>query len=97
MIVPFPPGGGVDIIGRVIAARLADALSQQFVIDNRPGASGNLGTSIVARFTPDGYTLVFLPASVVSSYALFAKPGYSMEKDLVKWTATIKAAGVGPE
>jgi len=82
VIVPFPPAGGVDIVGRVIAGKLADALGQQFVIDNRPGASGNLGTAIASRSPPDGYTLLFFPASVVSSYVLIGKAGYNMEKDL---------------
>jgi tripartite-type tricarboxylate transporter receptor subunit TctC len=82
VIIPFPPGGGVDIVGRAMSGRLSDALNQQFIVDNRPGASGNLGTSIAARTTPDGYSLLFFPASVVSSYLLISKPGYSLEKDL---------------
>jgi tripartite-type tricarboxylate transporter receptor subunit TctC len=56
-IVPFPPGGGVDITNRIVASRLTDFLKQQIVIENRSGASGNLGAEIAAKSTPDGYTL----------------------------------------
>ncbi len=82
VIIPFPPGGGVDIVGRAMSGRLTEAMSQQFVVDNRPGASGNLGAGIAARATPDGYHLLFFPASVVSSYILLSKPAYHLEKDL---------------
>ena len=82
VIVPFPPGAGVDIVARTIIPRLADAMSQPFVVDNRAGASGNLGAEVVARSAPDGYTLLFTPASVASSQALYQKLGYNLEKDL---------------
>src|SRR5687768_17369672 len=57
MIAAFPTGGGTDIVTRVIAQKLGEALGQQVVVDNRPGAAGNIGTETVARATPDGYTL----------------------------------------
>src|ERR1700693_849433 len=57
-IVPFPPGGSVDILARLVSAKLADNLGQQVVIDNRSGASGNIGTELGARAAPDGYTIV---------------------------------------
>jgi len=55
-IVPFPPGGSVDPLARVLGARLADSLGQQFIIENKPGASGSIGTAFVAKSAPDGYT-----------------------------------------
>lgn len=63
LVVPFPPGGGVDAMARVVAAKLSDALHQQFIVDNRPGAGGNLGSDLVAKAASDGYTLGFFPSS----------------------------------
>lgn len=58
LIVPYAPGGGTDILGRLLAQALTEALGQQVVIDNRPGANAMIGSSIVAKATPDGYTLL---------------------------------------
>ena len=82
VVVPFPPGAGADIVARTVMPRLADAFGQQFVVDNRAGAAGNLGAEVAAKAPPDGYTLLFAPASVASSQALYPKLGYSLEKDL---------------
>lgn len=57
-VIPYPPGGNTDVFSRLIGARLSERLSQQFVMDNRPGAAGTLGATLVARSTPDGYTLL---------------------------------------
>jgi tripartite-type tricarboxylate transporter receptor subunit TctC len=57
LVVPFPPGGGNDTLGRIVAQRLTPALGQQVIVDNRPGAGGNIGTDQVAKSPPDGYTL----------------------------------------
>ena len=59
-IVPFPPGGTVDPLARMVSARLTPSLGQQFIVENRPGASGSLGTALAARATPDGNTFVFV-------------------------------------
>ena len=58
MIVPYSPGGSSDTVARILSAKLAETLGQQFVIDNRPGASGSLGREIVAKAASDGYTLL---------------------------------------
>ena len=58
IVSPFPPGGGVDIVARIVAQMLTDAVGQQAIVDNRPGASGRIGTEIVAKAASDGYTLL---------------------------------------
>jgi tripartite-type tricarboxylate transporter receptor subunit TctC len=63
VVVPFAPGGGIDLTARVVGQRLTEALGQSFVVENRPGAGGALGSEIVARATPDGYTLLAVPIS----------------------------------
>ena len=76
-IVPFPPGGSTDIVGRVVAEALTGKLGQQVVIDNRGGAAGTLGAEIAARATPDGYTLFACNiASLAVSPALYRNLGY---------------------
>ncbi|OGA51479.1 MAG: hypothetical protein A3G24_12900 [Betaproteobacteria bacterium RIFCSPLOWO2_12_FULL_62_13] len=62
-IIPFPPGGGTDIVGRMVAERLGESLGETFVVDNRPGAASTLGSAIAARATPDGYTIIMITAS----------------------------------
>ena len=58
LIVPFPPGGTVDPLARLLGARLSAALGQQFIVDNRPGGSGSIGTALTVKSPPDGYTYV---------------------------------------
>ena len=82
MVVPFAPGGGSDLVGRVVAQRLTPALGQQVIVDNRAGAGGRIGTEAVARAPADGYTLVFATSSVmVTAPALYPKLAYDMPKD----------------
>ena len=81
-IVPFPPGGATDIVARIVAAALTQALGQQVVIDNRGGAGGIIGAEIAARATPDGYTLFACNiASLAVSPALYRKLGYDPDAD----------------
>jgi tripartite-type tricarboxylate transporter receptor subunit TctC len=81
-ITPFPPGAGVDIVTRLIAPKLAEALGQQFIVDNRAGAAGHIGAESAAHAAPDGYTLLLAPASIVISATLYKKLNYNLEKDL---------------
>ena len=64
LIVPYPPGGATDIVSRAAATEMSKALGQPVIIENRPGAGGNLGSELVARAIPDGYTMLTSPSSV---------------------------------
>ena len=81
LIVPFPPGGSVDLVGRLVAARLAQSLGQQVIIDNRSGASGVIGTELVARAAPDGYTLLINTLPFVTNGFMFARVPYDVVND----------------
>src|SRR5688500_18036135 len=80
-ILPFPPGGGTDILGRLIAERLSAALGQPVVTENRGGAGGNVGAEAAARAAPDGYTLVLVAPSLAISPTLYSKINYDPVKD----------------
>ena len=83
LIVPFPAGGGVDVIGRIVADKLSAELGQPVIIDNRGGAAGVIGTRVAARSAPDGYTLVMATSgSIAINPNLYANPGYRTLKDL---------------
>ncbi len=79
MIVPYPPGGATDIIGRVLAQKLSERLGQQFVVDNRSGAGGNIGAQVVASAKPDGYTLLM---GAMTSHSINA----TLQKDTAKFS-----------
>src|SRR3954465_1700954 len=82
LVVPFPPGGGVDALARIVAERLTAALKQSVVVENRVGAGGNLGTRAVAKAEPDGYTLLLGHTGTVSiNPSLYANAGYDPRKD----------------
>jgi tripartite-type tricarboxylate transporter receptor subunit TctC len=77
LVVPYPAGGGVDAMGRIVAQKLSAALSQQVIIENRSGAGGVIGTRAVAKATADGYTLVMM----ITGISLPANTGYDLTKD----------------
>ena len=81
ILVPFPPGAGVDIVTRLIANKLSLAMGQQFIIENRSGAGGNVGAAEAARAIPDGYTLLAAPSSIALSQSLFKNLPFNVEKD----------------
>jgi tripartite-type tricarboxylate transporter receptor subunit TctC len=86
-VVAFPPGGGTDLVARTIAPRLAERLAQQVVVDNRPGAGGNLGTEIVAKSAPDGYTMLMGSVGPLAINAsLFTRLPFDPLKDLAPVT-----------
>jgi tripartite-type tricarboxylate transporter receptor subunit TctC len=84
MVVPFPPGGAADIIGRVLAQRLSEPLGQQVIVDNRPGASGNIGAEVVAKAPGDGYTILMgaLTSHSINHTLERRILRYDLEKDL---------------
>ncbi|MES2564093.1 MAG: tripartite tricarboxylate transporter substrate binding protein [Pseudomonadota bacterium] len=92
IIDPFPPGGATDYLDRIIAPRLSERLGQPVIVDNRPGAGGNLSAEIAARATPDGYTLLMnLPGGMASGRVLFPKLAYDVTRDFAY--ITLVAAG----
>jgi tripartite-type tricarboxylate transporter receptor subunit TctC len=82
VVVPLAPGGSVDTVARLVSARLTDHLGQQFVVDNRPGAGGTIGTSIVATAEPDGHTLLMMSGAFAASAALYDKLPYDPIRDI---------------
>ena len=91
LIVPYPPGGGTDIVGRVLGEKLSASLGQPIVVDNRGGAGGVLGTEIVAKAVPDGYTLLLVPTSHVINPSIYAKLPYDTAKDFAPITMVASA------
>jgi tripartite-type tricarboxylate transporter receptor subunit TctC len=81
LILPFPPGGPSDILGRAIAQKLTEQMGQQVIADNRPGAGGNLGLELTAKAPPDGYTMVLSSPLIALSPSLYSKLNYE-QKDL---------------
>lgn len=76
LLVPHAPGGPTDIMARVVAQRLSELWGQTVVVDNRAGAGGNIGTALVARANPDGYTVLVNSSAFAVNVTLFSKPGY---------------------
>ncbi len=91
-IVPFPPGGSVDPLARLLGAKLSESLGQQFVVENRPGASGSLGATVAARSPADGYTFLFVFDTHAVNPALIPDMPFNTEKDL----APVMLVGTAP-
>jgi tripartite-type tricarboxylate transporter receptor subunit TctC len=94
MIVPFPPGGSTDLVARVVAQKMSDAWGQQVVVDNRPGANGMIGTDLVAKAAPDGYTIVLGTIGPMAINASLYKMPYDINRDLAPITYTANIANV---
>src|SRR6516164_1722949 len=92
LIVPYPAGGGTDIVGRVLGQKLHESMGQPIVTDNRGGAGGTIGTAVVAKSAPDGYTLLLVPTSHVINPSIYAKLPYDTERDFAPITMVASAA-----
>ena len=93
IVVPFPPGGPTDVVGRLVATKLGEALNQQFVVENRPGAGGTVGSEVVAQAPADGYTLLYGSTSTLAmAPSLYRKLGYDPRKSF----APISLVSSGP-
>src|SRR5262245_6943880 len=99
IIVPFPPAGVTDIVGRLVAQKLSDKLGEQFYIENIAGAGGNLGMGQAARSPGDGYTILFASSSIVVNPTLYSKVPFDIDKDFVPVTkagATPNSCQINP-
>jgi tripartite-type tricarboxylate transporter receptor subunit TctC len=92
IIVPFPAGNATDIVARLVGQSLSERMGQSFIIDNRPGAGGNIGTEAGAKSTPDGYTLLLVSPSAAISPALYDKLNFNPLRDI----APVAAVGSAP-
>jgi tripartite-type tricarboxylate transporter receptor subunit TctC len=86
IIVPFAPGGGVDTVGRIVAAKMSELLGQPVIIENRGGAGGNIGTAMAAKSPPDGYTILYTTSGHAISPALYRSLPFDAVKDFVPIT-----------
>ncbi len=91
IIVPFTAGGGTDLLARLLSVRFYEAFGQTAVVDNRPGAGGNLGAEMVVRSTPDGYTLLMSTASLTVNVTLYPKMPFDARRDLIPITQVASA------
>ncbi len=94
LIVAFAAGGSADVVARIVGQKLSEAVGQQVVIDNRPGAGGNLSAEIAARAAPDGYTLYMSSASLVVNVSLYRKVAYDPVRDFAPVTLLASAQNV---
>jgi tripartite-type tricarboxylate transporter receptor subunit TctC len=81
MIIAFPPGGPTDLVSRVLAQKLSEQLGQQVIVDNKPGAGGNIAAELAAKAAPDGYTIFYNTSAIVIGPALYGKVNYDTLKD----------------
>lgn len=89
LIVPYPAGGGTDVFARMISQRMATRMNRQIVVENRSGASGNIGAELVARAAPDGYTLLYTASPIALSRIIYPKLAFDPERDLEPVTMTV--------
>jgi tripartite-type tricarboxylate transporter receptor subunit TctC len=94
LVVPFAPGGGADAMARLIQTKLAAAIGQSVVIDNRPGASGNIGAELVAKSPPDGHTVMMTTANLTIAPSVFPKLPFDVVKDFTGVSLLSKAPSI---
>ena len=83
IVVPYAPGGGVSILAQIVGNKMSELMKQPIVIDNRPGAGGNLGADLVAKSPPDGYTILLHSSAMSSASSLYTKLPFDPVKDFV--------------
>ena len=94
IIVPFAAGGNTDFTGRTIAAKLTEALGHQFIVDNRPGGSTNIGSDMIVKSVPDGYNILLGGAANAINAAVLAKAPFDLQRDLLPIILCVKGANV---
>jgi tripartite-type tricarboxylate transporter receptor subunit TctC len=94
VVIVFPPGGATDIVGRIVFQKMSEQLNQQFIIDNRVGASGTIGAAIVAKSPPDGYTVMVYSATLIANQHLYKSLPYDALKDFIGITPVARLVGV---
>ncbi len=94
ILVGYAPGGGTDIMARTIAAKLGESMKQQFIVDNRPGANGNVAAKVAADAPGDGYTLLFMSVAHIMSKPVYKNLGYDIERDLAPITVVSSVPNV---
>jgi tripartite-type tricarboxylate transporter receptor subunit TctC len=94
VVVPFAPGGATDVVGRLAFQRLSEQLGQQFLIDNRTGATGTLGATNVAKSAPDGYTLLVYSATMFAAAHMYSKLPYDVLKDFIGLSPVARMVGM---
>ncbi|MBL8386173.1 MAG: tripartite tricarboxylate transporter substrate binding protein [Burkholderiales bacterium] len=94
LVVGYPPGGATDIVARTLAARMQETLGQPLVVDNKPGATSNIGSELVAKAVPDGYTLLLGTIANATNMTAYRNPGYDTLRDFAPITQTMSAPSV---
>jgi len=94
VIIVFPPGGSNDVVGRIVFQKMSESLGEQFVIDNRGGAAGSIGSEMVAKSPPDGYTIMVQSATHVANPHLYKKLPYDTLKDFIGVTTFARQVGM---
>src|SRR5437773_12526135 len=94
IIVPFAAASAFDIMARLVGQWLSERLGQQFVVENRPGAGGNIGTEVVVRAPPDGYTLLLINTSNVSNPTLYDKLNFNFTRDIAPIASIVRVPHV---
>ena len=92
MIIGFPAGSSSDVVGRIVAQKLGDAMGQTVVFENRPGAGANIAAEVVAKSPPDGYTTLYANTGIAVAHSAYQKLGYDVLRDL----APVGQAAAGP-
>ena len=94
ILVGYAPGGGTDIMARAVGAKMSDSLKQQFVVENRPGANGNIAAKLAAEAPADGYTLLFMSVAHIMSKPVYKNLGYDIERDFAPITVVTNVPNV---